>query len=462
MSSPTLSVLLPNYNHGRYISDNLNAILGQSRPPDEVIVIDDGSTDDSMSVINGYAEREPRVRVYRNDRNRGVVYTLNRALQLARGEYCYGSAADDRVRPGFFEKALQLLTQNPAAGICFGYGSEFDSESGRISEYPIRLADKPCFLPPDELAASWARIARPGHSVTVPGNSAIWKRSEFLRAGGYRDDLRWHSDWFALQVVALRNGACFIPESLVYTRMERMSYSQAGQRLWDQQSKVLARLLQLVKSGEFRDVLPRLQQGYLFSQFAPWIVRVVVSRPEHWDRDSAMLVENSLLEDFRSFLLNGNPLVRQGAAFCLGEIGTPARRTVSSLARLLDDLPEIAGTAQEAILKIQGHFPGNVQIVRYRLLNAIRRGVQRAASPLRNLAASAYRRINYKLYGRIERLEACLAEMVVDHREQQKRLFQEVQELQQLLEEHNRINQSLSETNLPDETANIEPVGDAA
>lgn len=462
MSNPTLSVLLPNYNHGRYISDNLNAILGQSRPPDEVIVIDDGSTDDSMSVINRYAEQDSRVRVYRNDRNRGVVYTLNRALQLAQGEYCYGSAADDRVRPGFFEKALQLLTQNPEAGICFGYGSEFDSESGRISEYPIRLTDKPCYLPPDELAASWARISRPGHSVTVPGNSAIWKRSEFLRAGGYRDDLRWHSDWFALQVVALRNGACFIPESLVYTRMERMSYSQAGQRLWDQQSKVLARLLQLVKSGEFRDVLPRFQQGYLFSQFAPWIVRVVVSRPEHWDRDSAMLIENSLLEDFRSFLLNGNPLVRQGTAFCLGEIGTPARRTVSSLARLLDDLPEIAGTAQEAVLKIQGQFPGNVQILRYRLLNAVRRGVKRAVLPLRNFAASAYRRINYKLYGRIERLEACLAEMVVDHREQQKRLFQEVQELQHLLEEHDRMNRSLPEDILPEETVNIEPVGDAA
>ncbi|HTI51646.1 MAG TPA: glycosyltransferase, partial [Planctomycetaceae bacterium] len=423
---------------------------------------DDGSIDDSMSVINRYAERDSRVRVYRNERNMGVVFTLNRALQLARSEYCYGSAADDRVRPGFFEKALRLLAQNPEAGICFGYGSEFDSESGRVSEYPIRLTEKPCFLPPDELAASWARIARPGHSVTVPGNSAIWKRTEFLRAGGYRDDLRWHSDWFALQVVALRNGACFIPESLVYTRMERMSYSQAGQRLWDQQSKVLARLLQLVKSSEFRDVLPRFQQGYLFSQFAPWIVRVVVSRPEHWDRDSAMLIENSLLDDFRTFLLNGNPLVRQGTAFCLGEIGTPARRTVSSLARLLSDLPEVATTAQEAVLKIQGQFPGNLQILRYRSLNAIRRGLKGAASPLRNFAARAYRRINYKLYGRIERLEACLAEMVVDHREQQKRLFQELQELQQLLEEQNRANVPLAEEVAAEDVASIQPVGDAA
>src|SRR6185295_14666668 len=110
MPKPTLSVLIPNYNHGRFISDNLDAILGQSHPPDEVIVIDDGSTDNSMSVIKQYAAQDTRVKVFQNERNMGVVFTLNRALSLASGDYCYGSAADDRVRPGFFEKAMRLLT----------------------------------------------------------------------------------------------------------------------------------------------------------------------------------------------------------------------------------------------------------------------------------------------------------------------------------------------------------------
>lgn len=435
MSEPTLSVLIPNYNHGRYISDNLDAILGQSRPPDEIIIVDDGSTDDSMTVINQYARQDPRVRVFRNERNMGVVYTLNRALHLARSEYCYGGAADDRIRPGFFEKALGLLKANPQAGLCYGYGSEFDSETGRVSEYPIRLTDTPRYLSPDDLADALARISAPGHSVTVPGNSALWRRTEFLRAGGYRDDLRWHSDWFALQVVALRNGACFIPESLVYTRMVRTSYSQAGQRSWEQQSKVLERLLELIKSGEFRDVLPRFQRGNLFSQFAPWIIRVVATRPEHWDRDSAQLIRNSLLQEYRTFLINGNPLVRQGTALCLGELGAEARHCVPALSRLLTDQPEISAEARASILKIQGEFPGKLAILRYQALFAAVDALKFAARPLRNVAARVYRRFNYKLYGRIERLEACLAEMVTDHREQQKRLFAEVHELQQLLEQ---------------------------
>lgn len=435
MSKPTLSVLIPNYNHGQYISNNLDAILEQSWQPDEIIIVDDGSTDDSMSVINQYARRESRIRAYRNERNMGVVYTLNRALGLARSEYCYGGAADDRIRPGFFEKALRLLQLHPEAGLCYGYGSEFDSDSGHVSEYPIRLTDRPRYLSPDEMADALARISAPGHSVTVPGNSCIWKRSEFLRAGGYREDLRWHSDWFALQVVALRNGACFIPESLVYTRMVRTSYSQAGQRSWDQQSRVLERLLQLLRSDEFRDVLPRFQRGYLLSQFAPWIIRVIVSQPDLWDRDSALLIQNSLLEAHREFLLHANPLLRQGSAVCISELGSAAKATAPTLCKLLSDQPEVRTAASLALVMVQGKLPGGWQVLRNRAETLWKQAVRRVTTPVRNLAARVYRTLNYKLYGRVERLEACLAELLMENRDRQKKLFAELHDLRLLLEE---------------------------
>ncbi|MFN0055428.1 MAG: glycosyltransferase family 2 protein [Planctomycetales bacterium] len=458
MPKPTLSVLIPNYNHGRYISDNLDAILGQSHPPDEVIIVDDGSTDDSMSVINHYAQQDSRIRVYRNERNMGVVYTLNRALHLAKGDYCYGGAADDRVRPGFFEKAMNLLKMYPEAGLCYGYGSEFDSETGRVSEYPIRLTDAPRYLPPDELAKALARISVPGHSVTVPGNSTLWKRTEFLRTGGYREELRWHSDWFALQVVALRNGACFIPESLVYTRMERTSYSQAGQRLWDQQSEVLDRLLLLVKSEEFRDVLPRFQAGNLFSQFAPWIIRLIVSRAEHWDRDSALLIQNSLLAAHKTFLSHANPLLRQGTAVCLGELGPSAKGTVPALCRLLNDQAEVCTAASLALVLIQGRLPGLYQVWQNHMRAGLQKGWDKATTPLLNVAAKVYRALNYKLYGRIDRLEACLAQMLMENRDQQKKLFVEVQALQRLVKEYERKAEAAPQ----DEADAVPSVADAA
>src|SRR5471030_1152802 len=98
----TLSVILPNYNHGRYLPRALDALLAQDRPADEIIVVDDGATDDSLDIVSRYAEEYPSIRALKNPKNMGVIVTLTRGLQAARGKYVYFGAADDFVMPGFF------------------------------------------------------------------------------------------------------------------------------------------------------------------------------------------------------------------------------------------------------------------------------------------------------------------------------------------------------------------------
>src|SRR5437762_2359536 len=95
MSLPTLSVVVPNYNHAHYLPKCLAAILGQSLPPTEVIMIDDGSTDNSLEVLGQLAREHPNLHVHRNERNRGVVWTANRGIDLAQGDYLFFTAADD-------------------------------------------------------------------------------------------------------------------------------------------------------------------------------------------------------------------------------------------------------------------------------------------------------------------------------------------------------------------------------
>ena len=83
----TLSVVMCNYNHGHFIQEALQAILNQSFSPLEVIVIDDGSTDNSVHVIESIAEKNPSVKFYRNVKNEGVWYSSNRGAKIATGEY---------------------------------------------------------------------------------------------------------------------------------------------------------------------------------------------------------------------------------------------------------------------------------------------------------------------------------------------------------------------------------------
>src|ERR1700723_97564 len=92
---PALSVVLPNYNHAKLIGRALAALLGQERTADEIIVIDDGSTDDSVAVIGRFAAPAPATRLLRNPNNIGVTPPLQRGLEPARGKYVYFAASDD-------------------------------------------------------------------------------------------------------------------------------------------------------------------------------------------------------------------------------------------------------------------------------------------------------------------------------------------------------------------------------
>src|SRR5262245_35900410 len=115
MNWPRLSVVIPNYNHGAYLPRCLNALLRQSMPPFEIIVVDDASTDNSLEVLDQFTREHSQLRVLRNEKNQGALKTALRGLELIKGDYLYLPSADDEVVPGFFEASLRMLAQHPHA-----------------------------------------------------------------------------------------------------------------------------------------------------------------------------------------------------------------------------------------------------------------------------------------------------------------------------------------------------------
>jgi len=129
---PTLSVVVPNYNHARYLEAALGAHLDQSAPPLEIIVVDDASTDDSSAVVKRVASKHPSVRLLRLGRNGGVIAAMNRGLLEARGDYVCFSAADDLVAQDFAAQSLEVLARHPTAGFCFSDPAVMLGDSGEI------------------------------------------------------------------------------------------------------------------------------------------------------------------------------------------------------------------------------------------------------------------------------------------------------------------------------------------
>lgn len=242
---------MANYNHGCFLPESLEAILDQSYQPEEVIVIDDGSTDNSIEVIESFMQRAPSIRLIRNDQNRGFIFSVNRGLRKASCEYVYCPAADDRPLPRLFEKSINLLAQYPQAGFCSTLSGMMNenSEYKGLVQTPI-ISRKDCFVPPEKALAMLRR-----HGSWFMGNTVIYRRAALLDAGGHIPALGPYSEAFFEQVLALKYGACFIPEPLGIWRKMESSWSAKSSANLDATIDMMRTAERLMRST-YRDLFP--------------------------------------------------------------------------------------------------------------------------------------------------------------------------------------------------------------
>ncbi|MFZ5569090.1 MAG: glycosyltransferase family 2 protein [Thermodesulfobacteriota bacterium] len=133
MSSGGFSVVIPLYNHEKYIEAAMESVLRQSVRPAEIIVVDDGSLDGSASVAAGVARRHPEVVVCWSQRNQGAHQAINSGLHRATSEFVAILNSDDAYHPRRMEICLALLKKHPEAA-AVATGLSFMNESGRSVE----------------------------------------------------------------------------------------------------------------------------------------------------------------------------------------------------------------------------------------------------------------------------------------------------------------------------------------
>ena len=111
MSSPKISVIMPVYNASPYLREAIQSILSQTFTDFECIIINDGSTDQSENIILSFSDN--RIRYAKNQSNSGLVFTLNKGIDMATGEWIARMDGDDISLPDRFEKQFHYLNQNP-------------------------------------------------------------------------------------------------------------------------------------------------------------------------------------------------------------------------------------------------------------------------------------------------------------------------------------------------------------
>jgi len=275
ITDSTVSVVVPNYNHGQYLPRCLTALVEQSVLPREIIVIDDASTDNSAQIVEEFSRRHPFVRLHRNPTNQGVVYGANLGLQLARGDWVLFAAADDFVLPGFLEKSVALLRQHPESALCCTIGDWHEIATGMNWHVSVGMGTEPCFIPPARMAA----LER-SRKFYIASHSAIMRRQPLLDAGGFLPQLRWHCDWFAITVAAFRHGICFVPEPLARFFIYPTSYYKSGSRR-EEHRQVMCALLDLLLTEKYRDVEPLIRESGAMFLFGKPMLSVMLRHPSY-------------------------------------------------------------------------------------------------------------------------------------------------------------------------------------
>ena len=218
MPEALVSVVIPSYNHAAYIGEAVNSVLSQSVGDLELIVVDDGSEDDSLAILSGFTDR--RLRLFHQP-NQGAHAAINRGLREAKGSYLAILNSDDAYQPQRLEKLVRLLENNPAVALAGSYIQLIDHQGRALGVKHGYLDCEPWLLELPQRsfrAGADLRAALLTENYFATSSNFVFPRSWFERIGQFRP-LRFTHDWdYALRLAESANVA-LLPEPLLKYRV---------------------------------------------------------------------------------------------------------------------------------------------------------------------------------------------------------------------------------------------------
>ncbi|MFR9603468.1 MAG: glycosyltransferase family A protein [Rikenellaceae bacterium] len=165
---------MPVYNMSEFLSETLDSVLATQYPQLEVVVVDDGSTDNSLDICRDYAQKDPRVQIYTQP-NAGACAARNHAIRMAKGEFILPVDGDNLITPNFVSLAVEQIQR--------------DSEVKVVCPRTFFIGDRSgeWILPKFSLNLLATK--------NLMDTTAMYRRADWVRIGGYCDELMTREDW---------------------------------------------------------------------------------------------------------------------------------------------------------------------------------------------------------------------------------------------------------------------------
>jgi len=227
---PRVSVVVPNFNHARFLRKRVDSILSQTFQDFELILLDDCSTDDSRDILREYAS-DSRVRLEFNEVNSGSTFKQwNKGVRLAHGKYVWIAESDDYADERLLEKLVARLDEKPGAVLTY-------CRSWQVSADGFQDSYLPDFGSHKWAQDFWAdgneecRTYLVHCNTVLSASSVVFRRGVYWQVGGADESLLLCGDWKTWASMALTGGTiCYVGEPLNYYRFHDASVSEKTRR----------------------------------------------------------------------------------------------------------------------------------------------------------------------------------------------------------------------------------------
>jgi glycosyltransferase involved in cell wall biosynthesis len=223
---PKISVIVPNYNHARFLRQRVDTILAQTFQDFELILLDDCSTDNSCSILSEYRS-DPRVRLEFNEVNSGSPFKQwNKGVRIGRGEYVWIAESDDYAGERLLERLVAALDADPevAYAYCLSWGVNAENQKDGFADRYLR------HLSADRWRSNFVVDGREEcrsyfiRANVVPNASAVvFRKRVYEDVGGADEDYRICGDWKLWASMALAGKVAYFGEPLNFFRFHDAS-----------------------------------------------------------------------------------------------------------------------------------------------------------------------------------------------------------------------------------------------
>ena len=221
---PLVSVVVPCYNHEKYVKETIESIINQTYKNIELIVIDDGSKDNSVSVIQELADKYGFTFIHRP--NKGLSATLNEGIRLSKGKYFSAIASDDILMLEKIEKQVEFMESNPEYGMCYGKIVYFEDSIENTYEYP------------NSNKQGWVFDDLLNYGCFIPAPSYFMRKEVFESVGGFDKNL-WIEDWDMWLRISQKYQVGYIDEYLAYYRKHDTNISSQSLKMYQAEKQIL-------------------------------------------------------------------------------------------------------------------------------------------------------------------------------------------------------------------------------